>query len=105
MFVRKLVRLIGRISKVDIKNEVEVVSSICKSERYKNIIEILEHGWLNDSINVYFIDMKLSDFTLVDYIDYHSSEMNSSINLDVWQISMTVIITIESSCGSFLISI
>jgi len=92
VFARKLVRLAGRVSKADIKNEAEVVSSICKSGGHKNIIEIIEHGWLKGSVNVYFIDMELGDFTLADYIDYHNSEANPSINLDVWQVSMPVVI-------------
>jgi serine/threonine protein kinase len=44
-----------------------------------NIIRVLDHGWLTGSLDVYFIDMELGDFTLADYIDYiHDRRPNLS---------------------------
>jgi len=92
VFARKLVWLAGKVSEADIKNEAEVISSISKSGGHKNIVEVLEHGWLKGSVNVYFIDMELGDFTLADYIHYHSPAPNSSIDLGGMQVSMPVFI-------------
>src|SRR5271154_203538 len=90
MFARKLVRLAGRASEADIKNEAEVVSSIRAKGGHKNIIQVFDHGWLKGSVNVYFIDMELGAFTLAEYIDYHGSGVKSSIDFDAIQASMPV---------------
>src|SRR5205814_198339 len=53
-----------------------VVSSIQESGGHENIIRILDHGWLKRSVNVYFIDMELCDFTLDEYV--HTMNSNES---------------------------
>lgn len=99
MFARKVVRLVGRgIGQTDIRKEVLAVSSICATGGHKNIIEILDHGWLKGQDNVYFIDMELADFTLADYIDYHSdSPSKSSIAFDAMPFSIPVFVQRECS--------
>jgi serine/threonine protein kinase len=92
VFARKLVRLAGRVSEADIKNEAEVVSSIRAKGGHRNIIEVFDHGWLKGSVNVYFIDMELGDFTLADYIDYHGNVSKSSFDFSAIQASIPVLL-------------
>jgi len=68
-FARKLIRVSNAIAE-DVKNEVKVVEALRKKGTHPNIIEILNHGWLETSGKVYFIDMELTNVTLTDYIDY-----------------------------------
>ena len=81
VFARKLIRLAGNVSDQDIRNEARVVCSIQESGGHENIIGILDHGWLKRSVNVYFIDMELCDFTLDDYIGTVISN-ESSFDID-----------------------
>ena len=81
VFARKLIRLAGKVSDRDIRNEAHIVSSIQESGGHENIIRILDHGWLKRSVNVYFIDMELCDFTLDDYIRTMNSN-ESSFDID-----------------------
>ena len=85
MFARKIIRLAGKVSEVDIKNEAAVVSSISAKGGHKHIINVFDHGWLKGSFNVYFIDMERGNFTLADYIAYHGDASTSSIDFDVMQ--------------------
>lgn len=52
----------------DIENEARTITSIREKGGHANIIEILNHGWLKGSLNVYFIDMELGSCTLTAYI-------------------------------------
>jgi hypothetical protein len=88
VFARKLVRLTGRVSEADIKNEAEVVSSICTKGGHKNIIEVFNQGWLKRSVNVHFIDMELGDFTLAEYIGYHGNVSKSAFDIGEVQASI-----------------
>ena len=92
MFARKLVRLAGKVSEVDIKNEAAVVSSISAKGGHKHIITVFDHGWMKGSVNVYFIDMELGDFTLAEYIAYHGDASTSSIDFDAMQGSSPLLV-------------
>jgi hypothetical protein len=54
----------------DINNEARVVASLREQGGHENIIAILDHGWLEGSFKVYFIDMELGSCTLAEYIEY-----------------------------------
>jgi len=82
--------LAGRASEADIKNEAAVVSKIREKGGHKNIIEVFDHDWLKGSINVYFIDMELGDFTLADYIAYHGDQLKPSVEFDARQVCLPV---------------
>ena len=68
-FARKLIRVSNAIAQ-DVENEVKVVEALRKRGTHPNIVEILNHGWLETAGKVYFIDMELTNVTLTDYIDY-----------------------------------
>ena len=68
-FARKLIHVSNAIAE-DVKNEVKVVEALREKGTHPNIIEILNHGWLETAGKVYFIDMKLANLTLADYIEY-----------------------------------
>lgn len=76
----------------DIKNEARIVSSIQESGGHENIIKILNHGWLKGSVNVYFIDMELADFTLADYIDSRNVNESSTVDFDRIKSSMSALV-------------
>lgn len=75
----------GRAEEADVNNEASVVSSIHKQGGHENIIEVFDHGWLQGSGRVYFIDMELADFTLAEYIAYLGGAANPSIDFDAIQ--------------------
>jgi serine/threonine protein kinase len=54
----------------DIKREAQVVTRLKDGEQHKNLVRILDHGWLKNVPSVYFIDMELCDLTLHEYIVY-----------------------------------
>lgn len=80
-FARKILRISHRVPEEDIKNEARVISSIHENGGHKNIIGILDHGWLKGSFNVYYIDMELAQLTLADYIDHLRGAKHSSSNI------------------------
>lgn len=71
-FARKIIRCTGEIARSDIEREAQVVSWLLESGKRENIVTILNHGWLKNELNCYFIDMELCDLTLHDYILYHN---------------------------------
>jgi len=79
-FARKLIRISNAIAE-DVENEVKVVEALRKKGTHPNIIEILNHGWLETAGKVYFIDMELADLTLTEYIDYvfHNKRLDVTI--------------------------
>jgi serine/threonine protein kinase len=70
------VRCGGGVKLSDIENEARNVSHLLESGKHKNIVTILNHGWIS-SFSVYFIDMELCDATLRDYIDYHDHKLSA----------------------------
>jgi serine/threonine protein kinase len=67
VFARKVIRVQSTLE--DVEYEVAIPESLLK-RRHENIIEILNHGWLETARKIYFIDMELAEFSLADYIDY-----------------------------------
>jgi len=63
-FAMKSLRIIGEVETSDIENEVRAIDKLCKPDGHRNIIIILDHGWL--SFDLYFIDMELCDLSLHD---------------------------------------
>jgi serine/threonine protein kinase len=68
-FARKIVRVIGQISRADLEKEARNIATLIKLGGHNNIIIITSHGLMKD---YYFIDMELCDLTLNDYIQYFS---------------------------------
>jgi serine/threonine protein kinase len=69
-FARKIIRITTKAGRLEIENEARVLSSLLEGGGHRNIIRILDHGWLKSSPS-YFVDMELCDLTLRDYINYH----------------------------------
>jgi serine/threonine protein kinase len=67
LLARKIVRVFGAITRVDIENEGRLISSFLENGGHENIVAVTSHGWIRD---FYFIDMELCDLTLHDYIAY-----------------------------------
>ena len=82
VFARKVLHLSSRVPKEDIENEARVIDSIIKNGGHKNIIAIMDHGWLKGRFGVYFIDMELADWTLADYVDYLDKDQPSALDID-----------------------
>jgi len=55
------------MTKEDIANEIKAVTQLCAEGVHKNIVAVLNHGWLKSS-PYYFIDMELCDFNLETFI-------------------------------------
>ena len=79
-FARKLIRISNAIAE-DVENEVKVVEALRKKGTHPNIIEILNHDWLETAAKVYLIDMELANLTLMDYIDFvfHNKRLDITI--------------------------
>jgi serine/threonine protein kinase len=69
LFARKVMR-VNKSNVEDVENEKKVLDSLLSKGRNDNIIEVLNHGWLETLGKVYFIDMELAEYSLADYIDY-----------------------------------
>lgn len=67
-FARKTMRINNTLIQKDLENEIKVLDFLCK-DKHANIIEILQHGWLEMQGKTYFIDMELADISLADYIE------------------------------------
>jgi serine/threonine protein kinase len=76
VFARKLIR-VSRQNRASVENESLIVSSLGEHGGHSNIVAVLKQGWLVGSGGIYFIDMELGDFTLHDYIEYHSAPSSS----------------------------
>jgi len=50
-----------------IANEVRVITKLCSNGGHRNIIAVLQHGWLNKDQKYYF-DMELCEMNLDDFI-------------------------------------
>lgn len=48
------------------------ITTLCQ-DGHENVVQVLDHGWLNAIRNGYYIDMELCDLTLSEYIDYQKS--------------------------------
>ena len=59
-----------------------MISAIRETGGHENIIGISDHGWLKGSLNVYFIDMELANFTLADYMRHLRDNSSSSLNIE-----------------------
>ena len=82
IFARKLIR-ISKKDRAATENEVEVISVLIDKDKHDNIVHILNHEWLFDAKEMYFIDMKLVELTLRNYIDYlldKNGETKSSLH-------------------------
>jgi serine/threonine protein kinase len=84
------------VSEDDIQNEARVVSDIRDKGGHENIIKILGYGWLKGSLNVYYIDMELADFTLADYIDHYKGTKSSKVDIEALQSLSPVFVHKES---------
>lgn len=69
-FARKLIHPVGgnqQDIEMGIENEVRVITKLCSNGGHRNIISILQHGWLNKDQKYYF-DMELCAMNLEDFI-------------------------------------
>lgn len=56
-----------RLTKSDIiRGEERVITKLCRSGTHPNIIEVMNHGWVDSSF--YFIDMEYCPNTLEEYL-------------------------------------
>ena len=46
------------------------MSALSENGGHRNIVGVLRDGWMENSSNLYFIDMELCDINLDDYLDY-----------------------------------
>ena len=59
----------GQVTRADIDNEAQVISSFMENGGHRNIITITAHGWMQEpAFNYYFIDMELCEMNLCQYI-------------------------------------
>ena len=59
------------VCQADIDNEKQAIDLFLDKGGHQHIVTILQHHW-NESYHVYIIDMELCDWTLAEYIHYHS---------------------------------
>lgn len=68
MFARKLIRIFGDVTRIDIENEARAIAKLCEGPGHRNIVRVLRHKWLGWG-NYYFIDMELCEVNLKSYIN------------------------------------
>lgn len=69
-FARKLIRPVGgnqQEIQMGIDNEIRVITKLCSNDGHRNIISILQHGWLNKD-QWYYFDMELCAMNLEEFI-------------------------------------
>jgi serine/threonine protein kinase len=92
-----LVRLGGGNTLEEILNEERAVVKLSQSG-VKNIVAVLQFGFLENSPNYYFLDMELCDINLGSYIlGELPTEIHASFNVDasnrmvqVWKIMLDI---------------
>lgn len=56
----------------DMKNEICAIDTLCRDSGHKNLVKVISHGWLQfsnqNSLDSYYFDMELCDYSLEDYI-------------------------------------
>lgn len=67
VLARKLIRVFGQVLPADIENEARILSELGTS-RCPYVVEVLQHGWLEDGRTFYFIDMEFCPETLDERI-------------------------------------
>lgn len=84
VFARKLTR-VGHfgVKDEDVENEARVLKSLYRKGQHDNLIQVLQHGWLESAGKIYFIDMELADLSLHDYIRYVFSSQLLPSNIRV----------------------
>jgi serine/threonine protein kinase len=77
MFARKIVRLFGMVTTDDNENEVKVISNLCQvGGRCQNVVEVQNHGWVDNTMSLYFIDMEYCSETLEERIGAKGTKRN-----------------------------
>jgi len=74
-FARKILRLIGDVTREEIDKEATVISQLCRPGGCKNIVEVLQHGWLPRNRSIYYIDMEYCPETLEQRIHGKAREL------------------------------
>lgn len=91
-------RLSGVCPEASIKNEADVIASMCEHGGHQNIVKVLGHGWLKGSFKMYYIDMELASLTLEQYLQYHKNE--SVEGVDVEAIPVADPVFVRNDCDS-----
>ena len=68
IFARMIIRLFGQVTEQYIENEAKAVSVLCNGGQCKQIVEVLQHGWLTKDHSYYFVDMEYCQETIEDRI-------------------------------------
>jgi len=95
VLARKIIRVIGAITRAEIENEGRLISSFLENGGHRNIVTVTSHGWIRD---FYFIDMELCDLTLNDYIAYFDGLSSPPFEI-IGQLSP---VFIEKNCSPIL---
>jgi len=84
-----------------VQKEVEAVKKLCGPDTHANIVQVLKHGLMSNSI-FYFFDMELCDFNLHDYIhsesplgDHESSVYFTRAAVQIWNILSQIVCGLE----------
>ena len=64
LFARKFIRASGSVTRQDIENESNTISKLCRGRHCKYVVQVEDHGWLDDTETFYFIDMEYCSETL-----------------------------------------
>lgn len=110
VFARKTIRCTSGITRSDIEREANVVSHLLKAGGHKNIVTILDQGWIKNVLNCYFIDMELCELTLHDYTWYHHTSTPSVASIETLLPNDTITVIhrttnyITSTVGPALVS-
>jgi len=67
VFARKLVRAFGVLTDEDVLNEAHAINKLKDHGTSENIVSILHHGWMAESV-YYYIDMEVCGINLEEYI-------------------------------------
>jgi serine/threonine protein kinase len=57
------------LTRKDILNEARAITKLCVAKEACHLVQVMAHGWLQESSDYYYIDMELCDMTLAEHID------------------------------------
>ena len=73
------------------------MSTLLAHGGHGNIVSVLGHDWLRYSLNLYYIDMELCDFSLQDYIKYQNN-IAPTVPVEIRTNSAPV--TVQKNCSA-----
>jgi tetratricopeptide (TPR) repeat protein len=69
VFARKLLRPFANLTREEIESEARAIIRIYLNRAPPNLIQVISHGWVNEAVGLYRIDMELCACNLEQYMN------------------------------------